>query len=76
MGHRNPFRIHVDKHTGYLYWGDVGPDGRTADTLRGPVGYDEVGQARKAGNFGWPHFIGNNQAYTRYDFEKEKSLEK
>lgn len=76
MGHRNPFRIHVDKHTGYLYWGDVGPDGRTADSLRGPVGYDEVGQARKAGNFGWPHFIGNNQAYTRYDFEKEKSLEK
>ncbi|MBK8060741.1 MAG: PQQ-dependent sugar dehydrogenase [Gemmatimonadetes bacterium] len=25
-GHRNPYRIAVDKHTGVLYWGDVGPD--------------------------------------------------
>ena len=26
MGSRNPFRISVDKKTGYVYWGDVGPD--------------------------------------------------
>src|SRR5690606_4571987 len=25
MGCRNPYRIAVDPHTGYLYWGDVGP---------------------------------------------------
>lgn len=75
MGHRNPFRISVDKHTGYLYWGDVGPDGRQADSLRGPIGYDEVGQARKAGNFGWPHFIADNKAYYHYDFENKKSLD-
>jgi cytochrome c len=38
-------------------------------------GHDEVGQARDAGNFGWPHFVGNNKAYTRYDFENKVSLE-
>jgi cytochrome c len=48
MGHRNPFRISVDKRTGYLYWGEVGPDANTADSIKGPAGQDEVGQAKKA----------------------------
>ncbi len=26
MGARNPYRISVDRKTGFLYWGDVGPD--------------------------------------------------
>ena len=26
MGDRNPYRISVDKKTGFLYWGEVGPD--------------------------------------------------
>ncbi len=73
MGHRNPFRISVDKKTGYLYWGDVGPDAAMPDSTRGPAGHDEVGQARQAGNFGWPHFVGNNKAYHRYDFAAERS---
>ena len=76
MGHRNPFRISVDKHTGYLYWGEVGPDASDPDSLRGPAGHDEIGQAKKAGNFGWPHFVGNNIAYNKYDFQNEKSLAK
>ncbi len=76
MGHRNPFRISVDQHNGYLYWGDVGPDANEADSLRGPAGQDEIGQAKKAGNFGWPHFVGDNKAYNKYDFAKGKSLEK
>ncbi|WP_010518908.1 ThuA domain-containing protein [Croceivirga radicis] len=69
MGHRNPYRISVDPKNGYLYWGDVGPDAR-ADSLatRGPKGYDEMNQARKPGNFGWPLFIGNNFAYREYDY--------
>ncbi|PPK87151.1 cytochrome c [Neolewinella xylanilytica] len=75
MGHRNPFRIYVDKHTGYVYWGDVGPDARQADPARGPAGHDEVGQARGPGNFGWPHFVGDNKAYHRYDFATETSGE-
>ncbi|MBK9510719.1 MAG: ThuA domain-containing protein [Cytophagaceae bacterium] len=75
MGHRNPFRISIDQHTGYLYWGDVGPDASKSDEKRGPAGHDEVGQARKAGNFGWPHFVGDNKAYFKYDFENKKTLE-
>ncbi|WP_396634150.1 ThuA domain-containing protein [Maribacter sp. R86514] len=76
MGHRNPYRISIDMKRGYLYWGDVGPDAR-ADSLgvRGPRGYDEMNQAKKAGNFGWPLFIGNNFAYNAYDYETGKTGE-
>ena len=70
MGDRNPYRISVDKKNGYLYWGEVGPDANqdSLDT-RGPRGYDEVNQARKAGFFGWPYFVGNNYAYHIHDYE-------
>lgn len=74
MGHRNPFRISVDKKTGYVYWGEVGPDANNPDSTRGPAGQDEVGQAKKAGNYGWPYFVGDNKAYTKFDFENNKSL--
>ena len=63
MGHRNPYRISVDSHTRFLYWGDVGPDANVDSVGRGPRGYDEINQARSAGNYGWPYFVGNNQAY-------------
>jgi len=66
MGHRNPYRISVDKHTGFLYWGDVGPDANVDSVDRGPRGYDEFNQARTAGNYGWPYFVGNNQAYYHF----------
>ncbi len=74
MGHRNPYRISVDPKNGILYWGEVGPDAPT-DSLdtRGPQGYDEVNQAKKPGNFGWPYFIGNNYAYHMYDYATGKS---
>ena len=74
MGHRNPYRISVDSKKGYLYWGDVGPDARE-DSLstRGPRGYDEMNQARKAGNFGWPLFIGGNIPYRAYNYETGES---
>jgi len=74
MGHRNPFRISIDKHTGFLYWGEVGPDANDPDATRGPAGHDEVGQARKAGNFGWPYFVGDNKPYFKYDFTASKSI--
>ncbi|WP_347343782.1 ThuA domain-containing protein [Mucilaginibacter sp. JRF] len=69
MGNRNPYRISVDKKTGYLYWGEVGPDANV-DSIgtRGPRGYDEVNQARKAGNFGWPLFVGDNYAYNIHNY--------
>ncbi|MBK0378672.1 ThuA domain-containing protein [Mucilaginibacter segetis] len=70
MGDRNPYRISVDKKNGFLYWGEVGPDAN-ADSLdtRGPRGYDEFNQARKAGFFGWPLFIGNNIPYHPYNYD-------
>lgn len=70
MGHRNPYRISVDPKKGYVYWGDVGPDARV-DSLesRGPRGYDEMNQAREAGNFGWPLFVADNKPYRVYDYE-------
>ena len=68
MGLRNPFRINVDQRTGWLYWGDIGPDAVEDDSLRGPRGYDELNQARGPGFFGWPYFVGDNFAYAKYDF--------
>ncbi|MFK7920729.1 MAG: ThuA domain-containing protein, partial [Bacteroidia bacterium] len=67
MGCRNPYRISIDPKTQYLYWGEVGPDARL-DSSRGPKGYDEVNQAREAGFFGWPLFVGNNYPYREVDF--------
>ncbi|SEJ10468.1 Glucose/arabinose dehydrogenase, beta-propeller fold [Cyclobacterium xiamenense] len=74
QGNRNPYRISVDQKTGYLYWGEVGPDAR-ADSLgvRGPKGYDEVNQAKEAGFFGWPFFVGDNYPYNAYDFDTGES---
>ncbi|MGB5429334.1 ThuA domain-containing protein [Eudoraea sp.] len=70
MGHRNPYRISIDPKNGYLYWGDVGPDAREDSLLtRGPRGYDEMNQAREAGNFGWPLFIADNKPYFEYNYE-------
>jgi glucose/arabinose dehydrogenase/cytochrome c551/c552 len=75
MGDRNPYRISVDTATGYLYWGEVGPDAARDTATRGPRGYDEVNQARKAGFFGWPFFVGYNYAYRKYDYGTGKSGE-
>ncbi|GAA4087352.1 ThuA domain-containing protein [Mucilaginibacter panaciglaebae] len=73
MGNRNPYRISVDKKNGFLYWGEVGPDASN-DSLatHGPRGYDEVNQARKAGNFGYPYFVGDNYPYRNYDYATGK----
>lgn len=70
MGARNPYRIWVDKR-GFLYWGDVGPDGGISNE-RGPKSQDEWNQARKPGNYGWPYFVGNNKAYADFDFATNK----
>ena len=71
MGNRNPYRISVDQQTGWLYWGEVGPDAGNDSETRGPRGYDELNQAKGPGFFGWPYFVGGNFAYAEYDFEKK-----
>lgn len=76
MGNRNPYRISVDQRTGFLYWGEVGPDAGNDSETRGSRGYDEVNQARKAGYFGYPLFVADNRAYNRYDMGTKISGER
>jgi cytochrome c len=73
MGNRNPYRIAVDQRTGFLYWGEVGPDAGENNEKRGPRGHDEVNQARKAGYFGWPLFVGDNKPYRVFSFADSTS---
>jgi cytochrome c len=67
MGDRNPWRPSVDTKTGWLYWGEVGPDANE-DTRTTRMGMDEFNQARGPGYFGWPYFIGDNVAYPMYNY--------
>ncbi len=73
MGCRNPFRFSIDERTGWLFWGDVGPDALEANPQRGPAGFDEFNVAMKAGNFGWPYFVADNKPYVKYDFATRES---
>ncbi|WP_229321168.1 ThuA domain-containing protein [Larkinella knui] len=73
MGNRNPYRISVDQRTGFLYWGEVGPDAANNIDRFGPRGHDEVNQARKAGYFGWPLFVADNRAYRQFNFADSTS---
>ena len=70
MGCRNPFRLSIDPKTSTLYWGEVGPDARK-DSVNGPMGYDEVNQAKAAGNYGWPFVIADNKPYPIKDFSNK-----
>ncbi|MBM3847272.1 MAG: glycosyl hydrolase, partial [Verrucomicrobia bacterium] len=70
MGCRNPWRMSVDQRTGIVYWGEVGPDAG-GDGKRGSRGYDEINQAKTAGNFGWPYFVGSNSPYADWDFSNK-----
>ncbi len=73
MGNRNPYRISIDQRTGFLYWGEVGPDAGENDDKYGPRGHDEVNQARKAGYFGWPLFVADNKPYRQFNFADSTS---
>lgn len=73
MGCRNPFRISVDPKTGWLYWGDVGPDAQGPNSDRGPAGFDEFNVAPGPGNYGWPFFSADNRPYRRFDFATRQS---
>ena len=68
MGVRNPFRMAVNKKSGELVWGDVGPEARNNNASRGPMGYDEFNRTNTSGNFGWPFCIAENLPYREYDF--------
>ncbi|GEO02511.1 hypothetical protein AAE02nite_01750 [Adhaeribacter aerolatus] len=71
MGHRNPYRISIDKKNGFLYWGDIGPDTKVPAS-EGTLSFDEINQARKPGFFGWPYFLGQNEVFPYYDYATKK----
>lgn len=75
MGHRNVWRVSVDSKTGWIYWGEIGPD-QDQDSETGPRGYDEQNQAKGPGFFGWPYFIADNQPIPKYDFANNRTGEK
>jgi cytochrome c len=75
MGIRNPFRMTVDDATGTLYFGDVGPN-VVPELGVHPDGYDEINATKTAGNFGWPLFVGPNEALPLFDFDAKKEIKR
>ncbi|MBB5787933.1 ThuA domain-containing protein [Jiangella mangrovi] len=75
MGFRNPFRITVDQQTGDVLVADYGPDATQPNPARGPEGIVEWNVVSEAGNYGWPHCVGNNIPYIDYDFATGQSGE-
>jgi cytochrome c len=74
MGNRNPWRVSIDSKTGFLHWGEVGPDAGIDSAGVGPMGYDELNVATSAGNYGWPFIIGYNRGYNSVDYNaREKT---
>jgi glucose/arabinose dehydrogenase len=64
MGLRNPFHPRVDSRSGWIFWGEIGPDQGNQDLAgRGPTGHDEWNLATSAGFFGHPYCNGYNVPY-------------
>lgn len=72
MGSRNPYRFSIDHKNGYIYWGDVGPDTKVVGVDGEYLSFDEINQARGPGFFGWPYFLGNNEAIPLYNYATKK----
>jgi cytochrome c len=53
MGHRSNYTISVDTVTGWLTWGDIGPDEHRLT--------EELNVATKPGFYGWPYFAGSKR---------------
>jgi hypothetical protein len=54
--------------TGWVFFGEVGPDANSTVAGRGRQGHDELNVVTKAANFGWPYCNGNNFAYNDVDY--------
>ena len=69
MGARNPFRVSAHPATGWVFFGEVGPDANDPVANRGRQGHDELNVVATAGNYGWPYCNGNNFAYNSMDYK-------
>jgi hypothetical protein len=68
MGARNPFRVSTHPETGWIFFGEVGPDANAPVSNRGRQGHDELNVVTSPGNYGWPYCNGNNFAYNNVDY--------
>ena len=68
MGFRNPFRITIDPHTGWVLLGNYGPDAGATNPNRGPQGSVEFEVVKGPGFYGWPYCVRDNVPYNDYDF--------
>ena len=73
MGFRNPFRITVDPHTGWVLVGNYGPDASATVANRGPQGSVEFEVVKEPGFYGWPYCVRDNVPYNDYDFQNSTS---
>lgn len=67
FGHRNAYSLVVDKPTGWVTLGEVGPDATTSSTTRGATGRDEFNLLTGPGFSGFPYFIGDNKGYNMWN---------
>ncbi len=63
FGVRVPLHARVDSRSGWIFWGDVGPNAAKNRTTRGPAGHDEWNLSTGAYFFGHPYCNGYNSAY-------------
>ncbi|HWM08730.1 MAG TPA: ThuA domain-containing protein, partial [Solirubrobacteraceae bacterium] len=68
MGFRNPFRITVDPHTGWVLVGNYGPDAPATVANRGPQGSVEFEVVKEPGFYGWPYCVRDNVPYNDFNF--------
>ena len=73
MGFRNPFRITIDPHTGWVLLGNYGPDAGATVPNRGPQGSVEFEVVKGPGFYGWPYCVRDNVPYNDYDFANSTS---
>jgi cytochrome c len=71
MGTRNAYRVKADSLSGWAIVGEVGADGDTYETAKGPAGHDHMYVVTGAANFGWPFVNGNVEPYPVRDYEKD-----
>ena len=73
MGFRNPFRITIDPHTGWVLVGNYGPDAGATNPNRGPQGSVEFEVVKQPGFYGWPYCVRDNVPYNDYNFANSTS---
>jgi cytochrome c len=73
MGFRNPFRITIDPHTGWVLLGNYGPDAPQTVANRGPQGSVEFDVIKEPGFYGWPYCVRDNVPYNDFNFANNTS---